>query len=301
MLSPPQHRLPARATPTPSSRSATDDEQLVLPAALPRRRAHLQRLPAAAHRRHRQLRREPRDGAGEHARGRADRVLRGAAHLGEVLFRRRDPHEGGDLDRPHSPTAGRSASACKVAERRARRAAGRRRRCGCVHAIADFLVLDNIKRADRHAPRALRRHRRGADLARPDQVVPARSASTCARSTARPRTAALATAMPDRIKLGTVGVTAPRHRGQDLARGRDPAAGPARLHGLPATSRRRRRRRCATAGCTPATSASSTTRAIVTHHRPHEGHHHHRGRQEHHAVARSRTSSSSRPTSPTRW
>ena len=44
-----------------------------LPAALPHRRAHLHRLPAAALRRHRQFRRERRDGAGEHARGGADR------------------------------------------------------------------------------------------------------------------------------------------------------------------------------------------------------------------------------------
>ena len=34
----------------------------------------------------------------------------------------------------------------------------------------------------------------------------------------------LATGMPDRIKLGTVGTAAPQHRGQDLGRGRDPAA-----------------------------------------------------------------------------
>ena len=72
-----------------------------LPAALPRRRAHLHRLPAAALRRHRQLRRERRDRAGEHARGGADHLLRRAAHLGALLFRHRHPHEGGDLDRPH--------------------------------------------------------------------------------------------------------------------------------------------------------------------------------------------------------
>ena len=40
---PPQRHLPAAATPTPSSRSASDDEQLALPAALPHRRAHLHR------------------------------------------------------------------------------------------------------------------------------------------------------------------------------------------------------------------------------------------------------------------
>ena len=78
-----------------------------LPAALPHRRAHLHHLPAATLGRDRQLRRKRRDGAGERARGGADHLLRRAAHLGALLFRHHHPHEGGDLDRPHSPTAGR--------------------------------------------------------------------------------------------------------------------------------------------------------------------------------------------------
>ena len=63
----------------------------------------------------------------------------------KLLFRRRHPHEGGDLDRPHGlplgarrrPRGGRGASW---------RAAGRRSRSGGCTRVADFLVLDNIAR-----------------------------------------------------------------------------------------------------------------------------------------------------------
>ena len=40
---------------------------------------------------------------------------------------------------------------------------------------------------------------------------------------------------------------------------------------------------------------------LLLHHRPHEGHHHHRRAARTSPLRRSRTSSSSRPTSPTRW
>ena len=116
-------------------------------------------------------------------------VLRRAAHLGEAST-------------PASPSACRrrpgSAAPPTVGDR-ARHQGGRvpsstgagpRPSLTLVHRVADFLVLDNVKRSHRPAPRARRRHRRRADRARPDQLVPARSASTCARSTARPRTAA---------------------------------------------------------------------------------------------------------------
>ena len=71
----------------------------------------------------------------------------------------------------------------------------------------------------------------------------------------------VATGMPDRIKLGTVGVTAPEHRARS-SRPRARSCSRARTSSwATSTSRRRRPRPCATAGCTPATSASSTTRA----------------------------------------
>ena len=77
---------------------------------------------------------------------------------------------------------------------------------------------------------------------------------------ARPRIAGLATGMPNRIKLGTVGVTAPNTESRSRPRAR--SCSRARTSSwATSTSRRRPPRRCATAGCTPATSASSTTRA----------------------------------------
>ena len=89
------------ATPTPSSRSSTDDEQLAfLPLCHVAERTFTAFLPL-------------RSGAianfaesvetvpDERARGGADHLLRRAAHLGALLFRHRHPHEGGDLDRPH--------------------------------------------------------------------------------------------------------------------------------------------------------------------------------------------------------
>ena len=83
MLSPPQRPVSSSATPTLSFRSRRRRAAGV-PAALPRRRAHLHRIPAAAVGRRRQFRREHRDGAGQRARGRADAVLRRAAHLGDA-------------------------------------------------------------------------------------------------------------------------------------------------------------------------------------------------------------------------
>ena len=62
--------------------------------------------------------------------------------------------------------------------------------------VADFACARQHQARHRHAPRALRRHRRRADRARPDQSGTARWASTCARSTARPRIAAWRPACP---------------------------------------------------------------------------------------------------------
>ena len=140
-----------------------------LPAALPRRRAHLHRLPAAALGRHRQLRRERRDGAGQHPRSGADDVLRRAAHLGALLFRHRHPHEGGDLDRPRRLQVGDRAGAqggrCRARRPQARavpEARPRHRR-----------LAGARQHQARHRPasREVRRHRCGADRARPHQVV----------------------------------------------------------------------------------------------------------------------------------
>ena len=69
-----------------------------------------------------------------------------------------------------------------------------------------------------------------------------------------------ATAMPDRIKLGTVGVTAPHTELKISPEGEILLRGPHVFMGY-YNQPTRRPRRCATAGCTPATSAISTTRA----------------------------------------
>ena len=187
-------------------------------------------------------------------------VLRRAAHLGALLFRHRHPHEGGDLDRPHWPTPGRSRIGLKVAERRARgpQALGRAWRW-CI-AIADLLVLDNIKRAIgmhrvrfagtgaapiapdliKVVPRAGRRHARGL---RPDREL------RLGHRHARPHQA--------RHRRRR---RAP-HRAQDLAGGRDPAARPARLHGLPQPAGEDRRDAARRLAAHRRRRLSSTTRA----------------------------------------
>ena len=105
---PPQHRASSCGYADAFIPLGEGDEQLVLPAAVPHRRAHLHAsscrcTPAPSSTSPRASRRCRRTCA----RSRPTHVLRGAAHLGEVLFRRRHPHEGGDLARPRSPTAGR--------------------------------------------------------------------------------------------------------------------------------------------------------------------------------------------------
>ena len=186
-------------------------------------------------------------------------LLRRAAHLGALLLRHRHPHEGGDLDRPHRlrlgdrhrPQGRRAAAA---------RAARRRPAWRCSIGVADFAGARQHQARHRHAPRALRRHRRRADRARPDQMVP-RARHRHARGLRPDRELRPGDRHARPHQARHRGRRGAAHRGQDLAGGRDPAPGPARLHGLPATSRTRRQRRCATAGCIPATSASSTTRA----------------------------------------
>ena len=128
----------------------------LLPAALPHRRADVHRVLSAPHRRHRELRREHRHGAREHPRGRARGVLRGAAHLGEVLLGRWRCACGrrrwlGKLAYRWAIGVG-----MRVAERAHRRPAPVAWRCACSTAIADFLVLDNVSARSACTGRAAR-------------------------------------------------------------------------------------------------------------------------------------------------
>ena len=89
--------------------------------------------------------------------------------------------------------------------------------------LADFLVLDNIKRAI--GMHRVRFAGTGAAPIAPDLIKWYRALGVDMREVyGQTENCGLATGMPDRIKLGTVGVAAPRHRDQDLARRRDPAA-----------------------------------------------------------------------------
>ncbi len=83
----------------------------LLPAAVPRRRAHRRGVPEPVHRHGAELRREPGNDPGERARDRADGISRRAAHLGEVLFGDHDPPEGGDTASSAGPTPPPSPSA----------------------------------------------------------------------------------------------------------------------------------------------------------------------------------------------
>ena len=197
----------------------------LLPAAVPRRRADVHRLQPALHRRHRELRREHRHGAREHPRGGARACSSRCPRIWEkfysgVALRMREATWLGRLAYERAIGVGMRMAERRIAGRPAVAGA-----CGLRFRVADFLVLDNVKRS-------LGLHRaRGAatgaapDRPRADPLVPGARASTCARSTARPRTAGLATAMPpDRIKLGTVGVARPDTEVRALPGGRDPAA-----------------------------------------------------------------------------
>ena len=188
-----------------------DDEQLAfLPLCHVAERTFAGFYYSLALRRHRQLRREPRDGAGQHPRGAADAFLRRAAHLGEVLFRHHHPHEGGDaaasswaykraigVGLRRSPTPGSTgASPPSLGSWRmpGRRLAGAATTSARLIGIAPLPLAGHRRRADRARPDPLvpgarRRHVRGL---RPDREL-------------RPGDRHAA----DRIKLGTVGVACP--------------------------------------------------------------------------------------------
>ena len=104
-----------------------------LPAALPRRRAGRRLLHLGRARLGDEFCREPGDGAGQSARGAADHLPRGAAHLGEILFRHHHRAEGCDAAAAMglSPRHRRSAIAWSIAGSKARR-----RRCRCVSPTA---------------------------------------------------------------------------------------------------------------------------------------------------------------------
>ena len=130
--------------------------------------------------------------------------------------------------------------------------------------LARWLALDNVRKLiGIHRARFLR-HRRGADLARPGQVVPGAGRAD-ARGLGHDRNLRRRPpAMPARAHQARL------HRpGRRLQRGaldpahrRDPGARPQRVHGLPEPAARRPPRPSTpTAGCTPATSARSTTTA----------------------------------------
>ena len=100
------------------------------------------------------------------------------------------------------------------------------------HRIADYLVLDNIKRAI--GMHRIRFAGTGAAPIAPELIKWYRALGVDMREVyGQTENCGVATGMPNRIKLGTVGVTAPNTEVADLRRGRDPAQGPARLHGLP--------------------------------------------------------------------
>ena len=102
------------ASDAPRQRSVSVDRQrraAGVPAALPRRRADRRLLHLAGAGIGDEFRRKPGNRAGQSARGAADRVPRGAADLGEILFRHHDRAEGRDRRSRTGCTATRLRSA----------------------------------------------------------------------------------------------------------------------------------------------------------------------------------------------
>ena len=146
------------------------------------------------------------------------RVLRGAAHLGEVLLRRRAAHAGGDaaLGRARLPLGDRRRHARgRAPPRRPAAVAGL---AAPATALADFLVLDNVKRSmGLHRARGAAT---GAAPIAPELIKWYLALGIDMREVyGQTENCGLATAMPaDRIKLGTVGVARPDTEVRHLAR-----------------------------------------------------------------------------------
>ena len=268
-----------------------------LPAAVPRRRA-VRRL-LQPHRRHArgQLRRGARHGAAEPARGGAAHLPRRAARVGEALF-------GVTIQIKEGTALGRVAYRAAIGHRH--KASAYEIEGKPVPALPARGARDRrLAGAQEHPcapgpqPHPLGRHRRGADLARSHPLVlgdgrqdvrglrPDRERGARHRQLSGPHQD-----RHHRPPRRPAPSSSSRPQGEILLRG------PAHLHGLP--------QQAGEDGRGPARRLAAHGRrrrhrqpGLRAHHRPHEGHHHHRRRQEHHAVARSRTSSSSRPTSPT--
>ncbi len=147
--------------------------------------------------------------------------------------------------------------------------------------LARWLALDNVRKLmGIHRARFLR-HRRGADLARPDSLVPGAGRADV-RGLGHDRDA-----RPVDLDAGLSHQAGVDRQGGTVQRGahrcrhrRDPGARPQRVRGLPepaAEDRRDDRRRRLAAH---RRRRHGRRRRLLPHHRPHEGHHHHRRRQE---------------------
>ncbi len=127
-----------------------------------------------------------------------------------------------------------------------------------LHRLADFFVLDNVKRSlGLHRARGAAT---GAAPIAPELIKWYMALGIDMREVyGQTENCGLATAMPpDRIKLGTVGVTRPDTEVALSPAGEILLKGPHVFLGYYKNPRRARPRRWSTAGCTPATSVRST-------------------------------------------
>ena len=257
---PSQRLLPdcARGHAVPGAR---ERRAAAVPAAVPRRRADRRLLLQPRHRLDHELRREPGDGARQHPRGAADRVPRRAARLGEILLGGHDRAEGcdaaGEVDLQQGD---------RRRLRARRRAAGGRRAVGAAEGEVPGRLLAGAAQhpqGARHRPLPIPVHRRGADRAGTDPLVP------------RARHEHVRGLRPDReLRRRDHHAARPdqaRHRRQGRAVGarsscrrrtRSCCAANSCSRATSTSRRRPPRPSTRTAGCIPATSARSTIRAL---------------------------------------
>ena len=264
-----------------SLRAASGRRAHVLPAALPRGRAHRRRLHRVPLRHAAQFRRKSRDRAGERARDRADRVRRGAAHLGEVLFGGADPREGGNAP---------AQLAYKIAIGIGYKVAGLREEGKPVPAhlaaafwLARVLVLDNIRKAiGVHRARLLIT---GAAPISPDLLRwYAALGLEMIEVWGQTESGGISTANPiGRPKPGSIGLALPQTEVKVSPEGellvRSPSVFMGYLNQPEKTAETLRDGWLHTGDV-----GRDGQRRLLLHHRPDEGHHHHGGRQEHHAL-----------------